>query len=153
MPLSYVKTEMKLGFKEGKPTVYKLAQQTMPAVTFQQLVTEVAASCSVNATMTRAVVEGMIDRLCHFMELGHAVQVGEFGTFKPVFNVKTQKEKDDLGADNITSKKIRFYAGKRFKKMLNELPVVNLSQLNAIGEETETPDPSKPDEGGGTDFS
>lgn len=121
MALSYVKKEMTLGFKKDKPTVYKIAQQTTPAVTFGQLVAEVATSCGVNATMTKAVVEGMIDRLCHFMELGHAVQVGEFGTFKPVFNVKTQTTKDALGTDNITTKKIRFYSGKRFRNMLDRL--------------------------------
>lgn len=153
MALTYVKKEMTLSFRDDKPKVYKIAQQTVPAVTFQQLVTEVAASCGVNATMTKAVVEGLIDRLCHFMELGHGVQVGEFGSFKPVFNSKTKKTKDELSTENITAKKVRFYPGKRFRDMMEDLSVVNQSSLNSLGQETETPNPPKPDEGGGTDFS
>lgn len=157
MALTFVKKEMTLSFMEEKPKVYKIAQQTIPAVNFQQLVNEVAKSCSVNPTMTKAVVEGLIDRLCHFMELGHAVQVGEFGTFKPVFNVKTQKTKETLGASNITTKKMRFYPGQRFRRMIEDLSVVNQSSLNSLGEEVEKPvkpDPEDPDQGGGgTDFS
>lgn len=155
MALTYVKKEMTLSFKDDKPKVYKIAQQTVPAVTFQQLVSEVANSCSVNATMTKAVVEGLIDRLCHFMELGHAVQVGEFGTFKPVFNVKTQKTKETLSAENITAKKMRFYPGLRFRKMIGDMSVVNQSSLNSLGQETgspEAPDPIEPG-GEGPDFS
>lgn len=152
MAFSYIKVETTLNFKKDKPTVYKIAQQTIPPVTFNQMVADISEACGVNTTMSRAVVEGLINRLCHFMELGHAVQMGDFGTFKPVFTVKTQKSKDELGTDNVTSRKIRFYPGKRFKDMLKRTSFVSMNASSGI-EEDGTDNPSGGGSGdGGTDF-
>lgn len=130
MALIYQKVETKLNFRKDQPTVYKIAQQTIPAVTFKQLVDEVAQSCGVNVTMSKAVIEGLINRSCHYMELGHAVQMGEFGTFKPIFTSKTQQDITKLSLKDVTGKKIRFYPGKRFKTMLADL---SISQMDSFG--------------------
>ena len=45
MALLYQKVEMKLNFSKEKTTVFKIAQQTIPPVTFKQLVSDVAESC------------------------------------------------------------------------------------------------------------
>lgn len=138
MALVFQKVERVLHFKEEKPTVYKIAQQTIPAVTFDQLISEVASSCSVNATMTKAVTEGIINRLIHYMELGHAVRFGEFGTFKPVFTSKTQKSLGELSLQDVKQVKIRFYPGKRFLQMLNNMSIVELSALEGVVTEETT---------------
>lgn len=150
MAFSYIKVETTLNFKKDKPTVYKIAQQTIPPVTFDQMVKDISEACGVNTTMSRAVVEGLINRLCHFMELGHAVKMGDFGTFKPVFTVKTQKSKEELGTDNVTSKKIRFYPGKRFKDMLKRTSLVSMNGTAGIDDdEGNTPGGGGSDAGGG----
>ena len=60
------------------------------------------------------------------MEIGHAVSLGQFGSFKPVFNSKTTKLLDDVD-DTIGGKgfikKINFYPGGKFKQMLKDLSV------------------------------
>ena len=109
MALLYQKVEMKLNFSKEKTTVFKIAQQTIPPVTFKQLVNDVAESCGVNATMTKAVIEGLINRIGHSIELGHAVQIGEFGTLKPTFTSKTQKDADDLSLKDVRSIKLRYF--------------------------------------------
>lgn len=137
MTLLYNKRKMVLSFKKDKPTVYKIHQQTLPPVTFEQLVKEVSDSCGVKSTMTKAVTEALIDRLSHYMELGHGVKLGEFGSFKPVFTASTQKTEDTLGADNVRLKKIRFYPGKRFRTMLDGLGILNAKSV-ALDEEENT---------------
>lgn len=137
MTLLYNKRKMVLSFKKDKPTVYKIHQQTLPPVTFEQLVKEVSDSCGVKSTMTKAVTEALIDRLSHYMELGHGVKLGEFGSFKPVFTASTQETEDTLGADNVRLKKIRFYPGKRFRTMLDGLGILNAKSV-ALDEEENT---------------
>lgn len=60
MAFSYIKVETTLNSKKDKPTVYKIAQQTIPPVTFSQMVTDISEACGVNTTMSRALVEGLI---------------------------------------------------------------------------------------------
>lgn len=146
MTLLYNKRKMVLSFKKDKPTVYKIHQQTLPPVTFEQLVKEVSDSCGVKSTMTKAVTEALIDRLSHYMELGHGVKLGEFGSFKPVFTASTQETEDTLGADNIRLKKIRFYPGKRFKDMLESLSIQNAKSVT-LDEEGTTDDSEGEEEG------
>lgn len=146
MTLLYNKKKMMLAFLKDKPTVFKIQQQTLPPVTFDQLVKEVSDSCGVKSTMTKAVTEALIDRMTHYMELGHGVKLGEFGSFKPVFTAKTQEAENDLGADNVRMKKIRFYPGKRFKQMLSSLSVRNANLI--VDDEEELPDGGTGTDGG-----
>lgn len=132
MSLIYQKVEKVLHYKKEKPVVYQIVQQTLPAVDFKQLTEEVATSCGVNAPMTKAVIEALINRMNHFMELGHAVKLGELGTFKPVFNSKTQLAVDELSTNDVKRVKIRFYPGGRFKNMLSKLGIRELNALENV---------------------
>lgn len=138
MAITFQKVEQVLHFKEEKPTVYKIAQQTLPPVKFLEFVTEVSASCGVNASMTRAVAEGLIDRLIHYMALGHAVQLGDFGTFKTVFTSKTRKTLEEVSVKDVKVTKIRFYPGQRFKQMLKNLSIVQLDSLENVVTESDS---------------
>lgn len=127
MGIQFRKAKVSLGFKEGKPQVYKLKQLTYPIVTFKELIDECSQSCGVNPAHTHAVIYALTNRLTHYMEIGHGVNMGDFGSFKPVINVKTVKKLDDLegekAMDTVTLKKVRFYPGKSFRDMLSELDV------------------------------
>ena len=116
---------MTLQYLEEKPEVYKAIQLTFPKVTYEQLL-EMIQIVGVSKAQTRAVVEALLTSLVHYMEIGHAVSLGQFGSFKPVFNSKTTKLLDDVD-DTIGGKgfikKINFYPGGKFKQMLKDLSV------------------------------
>ena len=123
MGLQYRKAKMRLTYREDKPEVYKLRQLTFPQVKFAQLVSECSKSCGVNPAQTRAVIDALVDRLVLYMEIGHGVRMGDFGSFKPVFKSKTVKTLNDLEGDGslktVTMKKVQFYPGKAFKNMID----------------------------------
>lgn len=129
MSVLFRKTKQVLNFLEEKPEVFRLQQVTFPAVTFDQLVKECSLSCGVNTSQTRAVIDALVDRIVHYMEIGHGVKMGDFGSFKPVFNSKVSTKLEKLSADNITKKKVRFYAGKAFRNMLSDLSVNSASEV------------------------
>ena len=125
MGFQYRKGKVTLQYLEEKPEVYKAIQLTFPKVTYEQLL-EMIQIVGVSKAQTRAVVEALLTSLVHYMEIGHAVSLGQFGSFKPVFNSKTTKLLDDVD-DTIGGKgfikKINFYPGGKFKQMLKDLSV------------------------------
>ena len=125
---------MKLSFLEEKPEVYKLRQLTFPQVTFAQLVKECSDSCGVNTAQTKAVLDALINRLVHYMEIGHGVRMGDFGSFKPVFTSKAAKTLEECDETTIRQKKVTFYPGKAFKDMLDELAITSASEALDVKE-------------------
>ena len=84
---------------------------------------ECATACGVNAAQTKAVIDALVNRLVHYMEIGHGVQMGQFGSFKPTFTSKTAKTYDEADASTVKRKKVQFYPGKLFKQMLGDLSI------------------------------
>ena len=131
MGLNYRKAKVKLGFLEDKPEVWKARQLTFPQVSYEQLVEEIAQSRGVNTNSTRAVVDALLNRLVHYMEIGHGVSLGTFGSFKPVFTSKTVADEDGVEGTlegRGFKKKVRFYPGGQFSKMLKSMSVTAASE-------------------------
>ena len=123
MALIYEVKKTTLNFKKEKPVVYKVAAVRQQTVKYDALVKEVASSCGVHRTQTKAVVEALIDRLVHYMDLGMPVRLEEFGTFKPAIQTKVKETAEEVDASNVVRRVVRFYPGKRMKEMLEELSI------------------------------
>lgn len=156
MGVQFTKSKIKLNFKKDKPTVYKIQQVNYSVVDTTTLVDDVAESCGLNKAMTKAVLEAIVQRACRYVGMGHAVQLGDLGTVKPVFTAKTQETAEDLGAENVTSKKVRFYPGKRLKSVVKGISIseYDLSDGTIIDsdEDTDAPDTGGEDNSGGTEM-
>ena len=123
MGLQYRKAKVVLNYRETKPQMYKLVQLTYPAVTTEQLVAECATSCGVNPAQTKAVIDALVDRIAHYMVIGHGVKVGNLGSFKPVFTSKVAETLEETTLETVRKKKIVFYPGKAFKDVLQDLSI------------------------------
>lgn len=134
MGLQYRKAKVVLNYRETKPQVFKLVQLSYPAVTTEQLVTECATSCGVNPAQTKAVIDALVDRIAHYMALGHGVKVGNFGTFKPVFTSKVTETLEEATLETVRKKKIVFFPGKAFKDVLQELSISSASDTLGVKE-------------------
>ena len=156
MSVKFVKSKVKLNFKKEKPTVYKIQQVHYSVVDTATLVDDVAESCGLNKAMTKAVLEGLVSRACRFVGMGHAVQLGELGTVKPIFTAKTKETAEELSADNVKNKKIRFYPGARLQQVVKGISIseYDLSDGTIIDsdEDTDAPDTGGEDNTGGTEM-
>lgn len=123
MGLQYRKTKVVLNYRESKPTMFKLSQLTYPAVTETQLINEISQSQGVSAPLSKAVIDALLNRMVHYMEIGHGVSLGKFGSFKPVFTSKVAETADEATEATIKGKKIQFYPGGAFRDMLKNLSV------------------------------
>lgn len=135
MSLMFKKVQTTLHFdKENPKVIYKLANQRQSKVNFNQLLNDVHRSSGVNRAQTQAVIEGLIDSLSHFLDLGHTVQIGGFGTLRPHFTTKAQDTMDAVGADNVVRCKIQFYPGSVLKATMRN---IKLEDAEPEPEETE----------------
>lgn len=128
MALQFRKTKLTLNFLEDKPEVYKIQQVNLPQITSDELIHECSNSCGVNPSQTKAVVTALVDRLIHYMSIGHGVKLDDFGSWKPSFRAKTAKNIEDATAKTVTRKIIRFYPGKAFKQMISDMPIESAAE-------------------------
>jgi len=149
MALIYEVKKTTLNFKKEKPVVYKVAAVRQQTVGYEALVKEVASSCGVHRTQTKAVVEGLLDRLVHYMDLGMPVRLEEFGTFKPAIQTKVKETAEEVDASNVVRRVVRFYPGKRMKEMLEELSIQTFER-NADADDSDAAGGGD-DTSGGTD--
>lgn len=152
MAMIIEKRAIKLGYKEDKPTVYTMAAVRQQKVKYEKLLDEVSNSCGVNRSQSKAVIEALIDRMSMFMDYGMAVQLGDFGTFKPTLQCKSKKTEEEVSSSDVKRLKIRYYPGKRFKAMLENMSVTSFDDDdNEKDEETPTVPGSGGNSGGGGD--
>ncbi|MBP3213860.1 MAG: HU family DNA-binding protein [Bacteroidaceae bacterium] len=120
MGMMYRRAKVRLTYREEKPEVFKLRQLTYPQVSYEQLCGMIQI-VGVNKAQTKAVVDALLQALVHYMELGHGVSLGQFGSFKPTFNSKTARSLKETTLETVKVKKIQFYPGGAFKEMLSNL--------------------------------
>ena len=96
MAIIVEKRAIKLGYKDDKPTMYKMAAVRQQKVTYEKLLDEVSNSCGVNRSQSKAVIEALIDRMTMFMDYGMGVQLGDFGTFQPGIMSKAKKTEEEV---------------------------------------------------------
>ena len=136
------KRKVTLTYRDEKPEVYKLSQLTYPAVTYEQLLGMIQI-VGVNQAQTRAVVSALLTSLVHYMELGHGVSLGSFGSFKPTFNSKVARSLEETTLETVKVKKIAFYPGGAFKDMLSR---ISIDENEVVSEKEPEPEPD-PDDG------
>ena len=149
MAVKFTKSKMTLNFKKDKPTVYKIQQVNYGTVDTETLIDDIAESSGMNRAMTKAIMEAIVQRACRYIGMGHAVQLGDLGTIKPVFTTKTKETAEELGADNIKSKKIRFYPGARLKQVVKNISISEYDLADGtILDEEDDDKPTAPETGG-----
>ena len=137
MAVQFTKVKTTLNFRKDKPVVYQIQQVSFDPIDTRAFVQDIAETCGMPRAMVRAMFEAMTSRACHFLKLGRAVQMGELGTLKPVFRAAVTKSVDELGTDNIRSKKVRFYPGQRIKDTMRDVKVseLDLSGSTIVGDD------------------
>ena len=108
------KAKKKIVKNDGMHEAWIYQSPNLPHIKFDQLVDECAASCGEPRNKTKGVVEALVNRIAHFIEIGRTVEVNGIGTFKPVINSKSASTAEELGDPTIAIKgvKVRFYPHK-----------------------------------------
>ena len=73
--------------------------------------------------VVKMVTDGLIDAIMWNLENHLSVKLGDFGTFRPTLNCKSQDKEEDVNANALCRRKIIFTPGSYFKDMLHDVSV------------------------------
>ena len=85
MALKYVVKKTTFGFDKEKAEKYVARPFNVVTVDFKMLCDQVTKVGFVPRGTVKSVLDGLIDSLITYMEIGASVSLGEFGTFRPSF--------------------------------------------------------------------
>lgn len=123
MGFRVTKQAITLHYREDKPTAYKLQLVREQVVKYKQLCKNIAATTGIRKGEVEDVLDALSQHMVQMMELGHPVQLGVLGTFKPTLQTKCAKSLDELSAENVVRRRIQFIPGEVFKDMLADMEI------------------------------
>lgn len=153
MALKYVVKKTVFGFDKTKAEKYVARPFNIGVVDFKKLCNHVTQVGMMPRGVVKSVLDGLIDTLVTYMEMGASVSLGEFGTLRPSFGCKSQDEEKGVTAETLKNRKIIFTPGSLLKGMIKEVSIQKLELSDngttgtpdggdAGGGDTEAPDPS-----------
>ena len=104
----YFKRPYILHMKEDKPTVYKIQICRGRVVKEADFIAYAAGAAHVPETTMITAKHAIFEAINYFVLNGHAVQLEGLGSFSPRINSKTTQNPDEVGAELITRKYIKF---------------------------------------------
>ena len=147
MALKYVVKKTTFGFDKEKAEKYVARPFNVVTVDFKMLCDQVTKVGFVPRGTVKSVLDGLIDSLITYMEIGASVSLGEFGTFRPSFGCKSQDDEKEVTTDSLKNRKIIFTPGGMIKS-------ISIQKLDSSKTKSSTtPDDGKGDdkgEGGGS---
>lgn len=123
MGFRVTKQAITLHYKEDKPTAYKLQLVREQVVKYKQLCKNIAATTGIRKGEVEDVLDALSQQMVQMMELGHPVQLGVLGTFKPTLQTKCAQSLEELSAENVVRRRIQFIPGEVFKDMLADMEI------------------------------
>ena len=139
---------MTLHYKKDKPTAYKLQLVREQVVKYKQLCKNIASSTGIRKGEVEDVLDALSQQMVQMMEMGHPVQLGVLGTFKPTIKTKCAETMDELSADNIVRRRIQFIPGEIFKDMLADMDIETEALNDDEADAPSADGGSTPDDGG-----
>ncbi|WP_195406063.1 HU family DNA-binding protein [Bacteroides congonensis] len=146
MALKYVVKKTTFGFDENKAEKYVARPFNVVTVDFKMLCDQVTKVGFVPRGTVKSVLDGLIDSLKTYMEIGASVSLGDFGTFRPSFGCKSQNDAKGVTTETLKNRKIIFTPGSLLKGMIK---TVSIQKLELPDTETSTPPSGGRNEGGG----
>ena len=97
---------------------YVAANVLVGSINYNKLCDEVNQRTGIHRAMVDVVLKGVQDTMVSFIEEGFSVKLGEFGSFRPSIQAKSQDKEEDVDSDTISRVKIVFTPGNKFQQML-----------------------------------
>lgn len=95
-------------------------------VHFGEIVRAVAKRTSMSEHDTLAVISVLSVLIPEYLKNGHTVHLGDLGVFRMGVNSKGQEKQEDVSAESIKSKKIRFLPGIPMKKAIEDAKFIKI---------------------------
>jgi nucleoid DNA-binding protein len=108
--VQYFKRPYVLNFKEGKPTVYKVQICRGRVIKDADFIAYAANAAHVPESTMITARHAILEAINYFVLNGHSVQIEGLGSFSPAIRVKTVNSENEVSAEDIKKKLVKFHA-------------------------------------------
>ncbi len=106
------------------PETYHPSVRSSGRVTIRDLAETLAVISTVSSADTYAVLEALVSIIPKELAKGNLVELGDLGSFSIRIRTTGAETQSGVSSDSITNVLPRFYPGKRFKQVLEQIEFV-----------------------------
>jgi len=129
MSIKYKVVKKTFGFDKSGTEKYVVSTVTGEMLTFDKVCAQVTQVCGAHRGTVTQVIGGLFDVMVNHLDMGHSVQLGEFGTLRPGLRTKAQDSEEAANASAVYRRKINFMPGKMFKSFLKDVSVTRMAGI------------------------
>ena len=126
MSIRYKVVKQAFGFDKTGTEKYVIKTVTGEMLTFDKVCAQVTQICGAHRGTVTQVIGGLFDVMANHLDMGHSVQLGEFGTLRPGLRTKAQDSEKTANASAVYRRKINFTPGRMFKNFLKDVSILRL---------------------------
>ncbi len=123
MSIRYKVVKQVFGFDKTGTEKYVVKAVTGKTLTFDKVCAQVTQVCGAHRGTVSQVISGLFDVMVNHLDMGHSVQLGEFGTLRPGLRTHAQDSKQTANASAVYRRKINFISGSMLKNFLKDIPL------------------------------
>lgn len=147
MPIKYDVKKTKIGFGTDKKEAYVGRIQLGSTITADKLEEQVALRTLLPQSVIHTVLNNIVDSVCHFVEEGQGVRIGELGILRPSINTKSAADGSDVEIEKV---RVRWLPSNKVREAAAKFAVKKVSDDSdvEVDEDDTTSGGGSTDEGG-----
>jgi predicted histone-like DNA-binding protein len=123
MPLYYTIQEKKNPQDPEAPGKFYIIARSLPAIGRSVFIEDMVRNTALTKSEAATVLDYLFERVPHYIALGHTVQLGELGYFRATLCSDGSDTKEEVTADKVTIKRVRFFFGNEMRDKIKKIPV------------------------------
>ena len=136
-----------MNFDENKKTMYVAKAQRGDIITPDKIAKYVAQDTGARPAQVEMILNTLVDSMMGWIEEGHGVKLGNFGSFMPKIMSASSEVAEKAGVKRVW---VTFYASKALKERLDTVKYNTENEYTTIGTENEDDKNSSSDSNGTT---
>lgn len=150
MPIKYDVKKTKIGFGKDKSEAYVGRIQLGSTITADKLEEQVAIRTLLPQSVIHTVLNNIVASVCHFVEEGQGVRIGELGILRPSINTKSAADGSDVEIEKV---RVRWLPSKKVREAAANFAIKKMGDDSSVEvDEEDTTDGGGSTDEGGQDF-
>lgn len=143
MSLNLRVTKKTLHFTKEKKEVYVASPDRGNVIDAEKIADLIAKDTGTRPAQVKMILDTLIDSMMAWLEEGHGVQLGSFGSFHPSVKSKGSDDPDEV---EVRRTKLTFYPSRELQRRVNNIAYATENAYKTKGGDDDAPDTG---EGGG----
>ena len=123
-----------LNFTENARTVYVAKAQRGDVIMPDKIAKYVAQDTGARPAQVKMILDTLVESMMDWIEEGHGVKLGNFGSFMPTVKSASSEVADEAGVKRVW---VTFYAGKELKERLDDVKYSTENKFSASEEDND----------------